>query len=154
MIYHNDVVLFLVQLFTTLPLNYMYEPIPNYLDVDEAAEALHESWTKQAVWNSRIQLLHFLPMGKVYGSAVEGTSYRTPRDLTRFYSPTGFKNQFPTTRVIVDGTECPIKSRRYQRPSRQPSVLTKTGTRWKFWSVSRLEWVLSKFNGTSTPKGS
>ena len=31
------------------------------------------------------------------------------RDLVRFYAPTDFKQKFPSTRVIVDGTECPIK---------------------------------------------
>ena len=31
------------------------------------------------------------------------------RDLIHFYTPTGFKNDFPKTRVIIDGTECPIK---------------------------------------------
>ncbi len=30
------------------------------------------------------------------------------RDLVRFYSPTDFLSKFPTTRVIVDGTECPV----------------------------------------------
>jgi len=30
-------------------------------------------------------------------------------DLVKFYSPTDFKQKFPSTRVIVDGTECPIK---------------------------------------------
>ncbi len=31
------------------------------------------------------------------------------RDLVRFYAPEGFKRDFPKTRVIIDGTECPIK---------------------------------------------
>ena len=31
------------------------------------------------------------------------------RDTVRFYSPTDFCAKFPTTRVIVDGTECPIQ---------------------------------------------
>lgn len=31
------------------------------------------------------------------------------RDLVDFYMPTDFKVKFPTTRVIVDGTECPVK---------------------------------------------
>lgn len=30
------------------------------------------------------------------------------RDLVRYYSPTDFRQKFPTTRVIVDGTECPV----------------------------------------------
>lgn len=32
-----------------------------------------------------------------------------PRNLVRYFSPSDFKSKFPTTRVIVDGTECPIK---------------------------------------------
>jgi hypothetical protein len=32
-----------------------------------------------------------------------------PQDLVRFYTPTDFKSKFPTTRVIIDGTECPVK---------------------------------------------
>lgn len=31
------------------------------------------------------------------------------RDIVRFNCPTDFKLKFPTTRVIVDGTECPIE---------------------------------------------
>lgn len=31
------------------------------------------------------------------------------RDLVHYYAPAGFKKQFPNTRVIVDGTECPVK---------------------------------------------
>ena len=31
------------------------------------------------------------------------------RDTVRYFAPTNFKAQFPTTRVIVDGTECPIQ---------------------------------------------
>lgn len=31
------------------------------------------------------------------------------RDLIRFFSPTDFKQKFPTTRVIVDGTEIPVQ---------------------------------------------
>lgn len=31
------------------------------------------------------------------------------RDLVKFFSPASFKHQFNSTRVIVDGTECPVK---------------------------------------------
>ena len=31
------------------------------------------------------------------------------RDLARYYAPSDFKKKFPETRVIVDGTECPVK---------------------------------------------
>lgn len=31
------------------------------------------------------------------------------RDLVKFYTPHDFADKFPDTRVIVDGTECPIK---------------------------------------------
>ena len=31
------------------------------------------------------------------------------RNLVRYFSPSDFKKKFPTTRVIIDGTECPIK---------------------------------------------
>lgn len=31
------------------------------------------------------------------------------RDLVRYFCPSDFKLKFPTTRVIVDGTECPVK---------------------------------------------
>lgn len=34
------------------------------------------------------------------------------RDLNRFYAPDGFKDEFPKTRVIIDGTECPVKKPR------------------------------------------
>lgn len=32
-----------------------------------------------------------------------------PQDVVRLFSPSGFKSRYPTTRVIVDGTECPVK---------------------------------------------
>jgi hypothetical protein len=31
------------------------------------------------------------------------------QDVVRCFSPQDFKRQFPTTRVIIDGTECPVK---------------------------------------------
>jgi hypothetical protein len=31
------------------------------------------------------------------------------RELVRYFSPSDFKSKFPSTRVIVDGTECPVK---------------------------------------------
>ena len=31
------------------------------------------------------------------------------QELTRFYAPASFKETFPDTRAILDGTECPIK---------------------------------------------
>ncbi|CAC5413894.1 unnamed protein product [Mytilus coruscus] len=34
------------------------------------------------------------------------------RDLVRFFSPYNFRRQFPTTRIIIDGTECPIRKPR------------------------------------------
>ncbi|XP_069117620.1 uncharacterized protein [Argopecten irradians] len=34
------------------------------------------------------------------------------RSLVRYFAPSDFKAKFPTTRVIVDGTECPIKKPR------------------------------------------
>ena len=30
------------------------------------------------------------------------------RDLVRYFSPSDFKAKFPSTRVVIDGTECPI----------------------------------------------
>lgn len=30
------------------------------------------------------------------------------RDIVSYFSPTDFKRKFPTTRLVVDGTECPI----------------------------------------------
>ena len=31
------------------------------------------------------------------------------RNLVRYFNPSDFKSKFPTTRVIIDRTECPIK---------------------------------------------
>ena len=39
----------------------------------------------------------------------EETQWWPSRSLVSFYTPTDFKTKFPTTRVIVDGTECPIQ---------------------------------------------
>ncbi|XP_074643712.1 uncharacterized protein LOC141900631 [Tubulanus polymorphus] len=30
------------------------------------------------------------------------------RDIVKFYSPVDFRRKYPTTRVVIDGTECPI----------------------------------------------
>ena len=32
-----------------------------------------------------------------------------PKDLVNFYAPYGFQEEYPATRVIIDGTECPVK---------------------------------------------
>ena len=32
-----------------------------------------------------------------------------PDNLVRYFAPTDFKANLPTTRIIVDGTECPMK---------------------------------------------
>lgn len=37
------------------------------------------------------------------------------RDLVRYFSPTDFRRKFPSTRVMFDGTECPIKRPRLPR---------------------------------------
>lgn len=49
-------------------------------------------------------------------------------DLVRYYAPTSFKKKLPNTRVIVDGTEFPIKKNlKIQNHNRKLSPLTKTG---------------------------
>ncbi|CAC5384470.1 unnamed protein product [Mytilus coruscus] len=30
------------------------------------------------------------------------------RDIVRFFNPRDFKTKFPSTRIIIDGTECPV----------------------------------------------
>ena len=44
------------------------------------------------------------------------------RDLVRFFMPFSFKQQFPTTRVIIDGTECPVKKQKF--PTSQQSTFS------------------------------
>ena len=45
-----------------------------------------------------------------------------PRDLVRFFSPSGFKQDYPSTRVIIDGTECPV--RKPKLPTAQQSTFS------------------------------
>ena len=45
------------------------------------------------------------------------------RELVRFYSPSGFQSCFPKTRVIIDGTECPIE-KPHQPVAQQASFST------------------------------
>lgn len=52
----------------------------------------------------------------------------TSQDLTHYYAPVDFKLKFPTTRVIVDGTEIPIKKQQIPFPSERLSVLIKIAT--------------------------
>lgn len=47
------------------------------------------------------------------------------RDLVKFYSPSDFKLRFPSTRIIIDGTEIPIK-----RP-KQPVIQQGTYSSYK-----------------------
>ena len=44
------------------------------------------------------------------------------QELTRFYAPASFKETFPDTRAILDGTECPIKQPK--QPSAQQSTFS------------------------------
>ena len=44
------------------------------------------------------------------------------RDIVRYFSPTDFKRTFPSTRVIIDGTECPVK--RSRLPKAQQSTFS------------------------------
>ena len=44
------------------------------------------------------------------------------RDIVRYFIPTDFKRKFPTTRAIIDGTECPIK--RPSLPKAQQSTFS------------------------------
>ena len=52
----------------------------------------------------------------------------TDRDLVHYYAPQDFKVKFPMTRVIVDGTEIPVKNLTIQCLSELYLVRTKTGT--------------------------
>ena len=36
-------------------------------------------------------------------------SFWIPKDLVNFYAPYSFQEEYPATRVIIDGTECPVK---------------------------------------------
>jgi len=44
------------------------------------------------------------------------------RDLVRFFSPSGFKEHYPTTRAIIDGTECPVRKPKF--PTAQQSTFS------------------------------
>lgn len=49
------------------------------------------------------------------------------QDVVRCFSPQDFKRQFPTTRVIIDGTECPVK--KPKSPIAQQSTFSTNKTR-------------------------
>ena len=53
------------------------------------------------------------------------TDWWPSRDLVSYFAPTDFKLKFPATRVVVDGTECPI-----QKP-KQPIVQQATFSTYK-----------------------
>ena len=44
------------------------------------------------------------------------------RNLVRYFSPSDFKAKFPTIRVIIDGTECPVK--KLKAPRAQQSTFS------------------------------
>ena len=51
----------------------------------------------------------FITWVNILSLQVEGTRNFQNRDLINFYMPTDFKRQFPSTRLIIDGMECPVK---------------------------------------------
>jgi len=51
------------------------------------------------------------------------------QELVRYYAPSGFKRNYPNTRVIIDSTECPVKKKqKMQVHNSLHSQLTKIGT--------------------------
>ena len=50
------------------------------------------------------------------------------RELANFLMPDDFHTKFPSTRVIIDGMECPIKNQSILWHSRLHSLATKTET--------------------------
>ena len=44
------------------------------------------------------------------------------QELVRYFAPSGFKRTYPNTRVIIDGTECPVK--KPKNPSAQQSTFS------------------------------
>ena len=49
------------------------------------------------------------------------------RNTVRYFAPTNFKAQFSTTRVIVDGTECPIQKPNSQLHNKRHFPRIRTG---------------------------
>ena len=45
-----------------------------------------------------------------------------PQELVRYFAPSGFKQTFPSTRVIIDGTEVPVK--RPKNPKSQQATFS------------------------------
>ena len=58
--------------------------------------------TQQMLTNIFVTWINFLCL------QLEDLGFWVDRDLVRFYSPQDFYHKYPTTRVIVDGTECPM----------------------------------------------
>ena len=56
-----------------------------------------------------------------------------PTSLVNYFCLSDFKLKFPNTRVIVDGTECPIKKQNFQNHNRLHFQLIKLKTLLKFW---------------------
>jgi hypothetical protein len=43
------------------------------------------------------------------------------KELVKYLLPPDFKAKFPTTRVIVDGTECPFKHQKHPKHNKLPA---------------------------------
>ncbi len=41
------------------------------------------------------------------------------KDLVHYYAPSDFKNKFPTTRAVIDGTECPVQKPKNPKSQKQ-----------------------------------
>ena len=60
------------------------------------------------------------------------------KDLVKYFSPSEFIVKFPTTRVIVDGTECPVKKPKAPRAQQATFSSCKNRTLSKYLLVLHL----------------
>ena len=99
-------------------LNYMYGSTPSNISVENMFFLVLIK-LRRHVTNFEISLMFDLAESDVYSIFCTWVRFMSlqwreiplwvSQDMVSYYSPSGFREECPTTRIIVDGTECPIK---------------------------------------------
>ena len=98
-------------------LSYMYGPVPAHVSVEDKfflalikLRKHHTNLEPSSMFDTADNQCYNIFCTWIRFMAVQWR--RLPiwseRDLVKFYAPLGFADEYPTTRVIVDGTECSV----------------------------------------------
>lgn len=111
-------------------LTYMYGPIHSFDAIEQFLMVLMK--LRRHTTNFELSRLFVISEADVYNIFCTWIRFMSlqwqeisiwpQREVVRFFSPTDFQRKFPTTRVIIDGTECPVKKSKL--PTAQSSTFS------------------------------